>query len=367
MNVSPSIFREYDIRGIAGTDFDPKVVQEYERWYGPFPGVTIDLATAEAIGNVYGQYIRERDGSEVIVGYENRPYADELKAAFIKGVLDTGVHVLDAGRTTTPLIYFLTSHLKLSGGVNITGSHNVYFYNGFKLVSMDSAPVYGNDLQKFYQQIHRDDFYTSDTPGQIKILENPYDTYHTYITQRFQSKRKPRVVVDCGNGTAGLFAEKLLTGLGCDVVRGLYMEPDAKFPNHIPDPESPENMKDLMEAVVNDRADFGIAFDADGDRVGFIDEKGGFRFADELLLIMARDTLRRYPHKKILFDVKCSRLLEELLPGMNGIPFMHCTGHAPIKATLRSDPEVILGGEIASHYFFSEDYYKIDDAFFAVA
>lgn len=367
MKVSSSIFREYDIRGIAGTKFDPKVVEEYERWYGPFPGITINLETAEAIGNVYGQHIRSKGGKQVLVGYELRPYANELKAAFIKGILETGIDVEDAGKTTTPLIYFLTAHKGYDGGVNITGSHNVYFYNGFKMTERDAAPVYGQNLQKFYQQILNDAFVHADTPGKITYLENPFTIFLEYITNRFTSKRKPRIVVDCGNGTAGLFAADLITGLGCKLAKGLYMEPDSSFPNHIPDPESLENMRDLMSAVIEEKADLGIAFDADGDRVGFIDEKGTFHFADELLLVMAHDTLKRHPGKKVLFDVKCTRFLEELIPQMGGIPLMHPTGHAIIKDSFHKDPNIIIGGEISSHYFFAENYYKIDDAFFAVA
>jgi phosphomannomutase/phosphoglucomutase len=370
MEVNKYIFREYDIRGIAGIDgvkFEPKIIEEYEKWYGPFPGITINLKVSKAIGKGYGTIIKKLGGRKVVVGFEVRPYADELKKAFVEGITETGVNVVDIGRTTTPLVYFLTSYQNYDGGVNITGSHNIYFYNGFKLVKKNSAPLYGEGLQKLYRIIINEDFDIARTRGEIKRLFNPYKIYKKYVLEHIKVKRKLKIVVDCGNGTAGLYAVDFLKSLGCDVVEGLYLEPNPYFPHHVPDPEAPCNLEDLSKEVRKRKADLGIAFDADGDRVGFVDEKGNFIFADETLLILAKNILERNKGKKILFDVKCTQLLLEMLPQFGGIPLMHRTGHGPIKDTLRKDPEIILAGEVSGHFFFVKDYFKIDDAFWAAA
>ena len=371
MQIDKNIFREYDIRGVAGVKFDPKVVEEYEKWYGPFPGITINLDTAKAIGAAYASIIRHQNppGAKVVVGYEVRPYADELKAAFVSGITEMGVEVIDIGKSTTPLIYFLTSFLNFDGGVNITGSHNVYFYNGFKLMGRGTAPVYAEDLQHMRRMIESDNYEVEkpSTPALKSDKIDGYEIYRKYILEHFSLKRKIKIVIDCGNGTPGLFAHDLFTALGCEIVKELYFEPDAYFPNHVPDPESPHNMIDLMAAVKETGAELGIAFDADGDRVGFVNEKGEYIYGDDILLLLAKDVLSRNPGKKILYEVKCSRVLDQVIRDLGGIHLMHRTGHAPIKDTMRKDHEVILGGETAGHFYFQENYFKIDDGFWGAA
>lgn len=371
MKVDKYIFREGDIRGVVGVGPESGTIekylkQEYEKWYGPFPGITINLKVSEAVGKAYGTFIKRLGGKEVVVGYEVRPHADELKKAFIGGVLATGISVVDIGKTTTPLVYFLTAYQNFDGGVNITGSHNIYFFNGFKLTKKDSAPLYGEELQKLYRMIIEDDFDLA-SKGRVRKVADAYGIYKKYLLDRFCLGRKLAIVIDCGNGTPGLFARDFFQSLGCNVVQGLYFEPNAYFPNHVPDPEMPYNLKDLSQAVREKKADVGIAFDADGDRVGFVDEKGEFVFADEILLLLAKDILAGNKGKKILFDVKCSQLLFELLPKFGGVPLMHKTGHGSIKDTLRKNPNIILGGEISGHFYFVKDYFKIDDGFFAAA
>ena len=370
MEVNKYIFREYDIRGIAGVpgvEFESKVVGEYEKWYGSFPGITIDPKVSNLIGKAYGTIIKREGGRQIVVGYEVRPYAEELKKAFIDGVRTTGVDVVDVGKTTTPLVYFLTAYCQYDGGVNITGSHNVYFYNGFKMVKRDAFPLFGDELWRMRQMIVEEDFEIGERRGRVERLTGAYEIYKRYVNQHLKLKRGLRIVVDCGNGTAGLFARDFFESIGCRVVGGLYLEPNAYFPNHPPDPEAPCNLEDLGREVRKSGADLGLAFDADGDRVGFVDEKGHFVFADEILLLLARDVLGRHKGKKILFDVKCSQLLLEMIPQFGGRALMHRTGHAPIKATLRKDPKIILGGEISGHFYFREDYFGIDDGFWAGA
>ncbi len=362
MNIDPAIFREYDIRGVAGNEFDKKIVEEYEKLYGPFPGVTLTLRAAEAIGQAYGTIIKRAGGKEVIVGHELRPFADELTGAFILGVRKTGCAVTDLGTALTPIVYFITAFLRFDGGVNVTGSHNIYFFNGFKLMKKDVWPLFGEELKKMRQMISANDLLDGEL-GEYKKIDG-YKVYREYFLSHIKLRRKLKVVIDTGNGSAGIFAPDLFAALGCEVI-GLYIEPDATFPNHIPDPEARQGLVDLQKRVIAEKADIGVAFDADGDRAGFITEKGEYIDGDLILLLLSKDVLERNPGKKILYDVKCSQLLAELIPKYGGIPLMHRTGHAPIKETLRKDKDIILGGEVSGHVYFVEDYFKIDDGLWA--
>lgn len=363
------IFREYDIRGIAGRDFEPEIVEEYEKWYGPFPGLTITPEVSRLIGRALGSHLKVNGGKKIIVGYEVRPNADILKDEFIEGLLDAGIDVDDADKVVTPFIYFLTDFLGYDGGVNITGSHNVYFYNGYKILQTNYLPLYGDELKLIYDRIVNEDFELVDRNerGKKGLVENPFEIYKKYFLEHNQVDKKLRVVIDCGNGTPGLFAKELFESLGVEIIEELYFEPDAKFPNHVPDPESPINMSELIRSVKENVADLGIGFDADGDRVGFVNEKGEYIFADDILLLLAKDISERKPGAKVLFDVKCSKLLISMLEEMNLKPVMHRTGHAPIKDTIRKNDDIVLGGEFACHFYFTENYPKADDGFWAAA
>lgn len=357
MDINPTIFREYDIRGVAGKEFTPEAIAEFEKWYGAFPGITITLEAAEAIGKGYGTIIRRGGGRNVVVGHEVRPFADELTAAFVVGVRSTGCDVTDLGIAITPLVYFTVAAGGYDGGVNVTGSHNVYFYNGFKMMKKDVWPLFSQELQSMRELITREDFARG--AGEYRTFDG-FPAYRDYIVSHTKLPRPLKLVVDYGNGSAGRFGGELFSALGCEVIE-LYAEPDATFPNHLPDPEDPFNMRELGERVQQKSADLGIAFDADGDRVGFVAENGEFVPADLVTLTFARDVLHRHPGKKILFDVASSALLSELIPAFGGVPLMHRIGHAPIKETLRRDPDIIFGGEVSSHFYLVEDYFKIDD------
>lgn len=364
MKVSSSIFREYDIRGIAGKKFSQKALKEYEKWYGKFPGITITPDVAVALGKAYGTKIRQRGGRKVIIGHEERQYGRELKEQFIEGILSTGCDVTDAGVALTPIIYFATAFYKYDGGVNVTGSHNVYFFNGFKMMAKDVYPIYGTEIQEMKKIVENDD-YLEGSQGKLNKKDVVGD-YTNYLLSHNKLDKKLKVVLDCGNGSAGLFAPEVLRKLGCDVTE-MYSEVDATFPNHLPDPEDVFVMKELAERVVKEKADIGIGLDADGDRFGCVDEKGQFIYADRMLLLIAKDILSRNPGKKILYDIKCTRYLEELVPKFGGVPLMHVTGHAPIKATMRKDKDVIFGGEISGHFYWVEDYFRFDDGLYSAA
>jgi len=364
MQVNPSIFREYDIRGIAGEKFEEKALQEYEKWYGKFPGITITPEVAVVLGKAYGTRIRKRGGKKIIIGHEERQYGKELKNQFIEGVLSTGCDVYDAGVSLTPVIYFSTAYYKLDGGVNVTGSHNVYFFNGFKMMAKDVYPIFAEEIQEMKRIIESEDYY-KDSGGNLSE-KNTIEDYITYLLQHNKLKRKLKVVLDCGNGSAGIFAPEIIRKLGCEVIE-MYSEVNASFPNHLPDPEDIYMMRELSERVVKEKADLGIGLDADGDRFGCVDENGEFIYADRMLLLIARDILSRNKDKKILYDIKCTRYLDNLIPKYGGVPLMHVTGHAPIKATLRKDSDVIFAGEISGHFYWVEDYFRIDDGIYSAA
>jgi len=364
MKVNPSIFRVYDIRGVAGEKFEQKALEEYEKWYGKFPGITITPDVAVALGRAYGTRIRKRGGKKVIVGHEERQYGGELKKLFIDGARSTGCDVVDSGVTLTPIIYFSTAFYQYDGGVNTTGSHNVYFFNGFKMMAKDVYPIFDKEIQEMRKIIEEEEYFKDDEGTYEE--KNVFDDYKKYLLEHNKLERKLKIVLDCGNGSAGLFAPNLLRELGCEVIE-MYSEVDATFPNHLPDPEDIWMMKDLSKKVMEEKADLGIALDADGDRFGCVDEKGEFIYADRMLLLIAKDILSRNKGKKILYDVKCTRYVEELIPKYGGIPLMHITGHAPIKDTLRRDTEVVFGGEISGHFYWCEDYFKIDDGVYSAA
>ena len=362
MQVSPNIFREYDIRGVAGQKFSAAAIAEYEKWYGQFPGINITLEVATAIGRAYGTIIRRAGGREVVIGHEVRPFAEELTNAFIAGVRATGCNVTDLGVCLTPVVYFATACGHYDGGANVTGSHNVYFFNGFKLMQRDVWPISGEALQALRCLVETEDFLAEPT-GEYKKADG-YPEYKRYFLDHVKLTQPLKVVVDCGNGSAGPFAPDLLRSLGCEVME-LYTEPDATFPNHVPDPEDPYMIRDLGRRVREVGADLGIGFDADADRVGFVTEKGEYVDTDLVLLLLAQDVLQRHPGKKILFEVKCSELLEKLIPAYGGIPVMGRTGHAPMKIAMRQDSDIILAGEVSGHFFFVEDYFKFDDGLLA--
>jgi len=364
MKVTPTIFRLYDIRGVAGKEFSKEAIKEFEKWYGSFPGINITLEVAQALGKAFGTYIRRRKGKEILVGQELRPFSQELTQAFIEGILSTGCNVTDAGIALTPLIYFGNGFFHFDGGVNVTGSHNVYFYNGFKMMTKNVDPVYGPELQVIRKMVEKEDWVKA-KKGTLTTKEI-YPDYEKYTLKSINLERKMKVVIDCGNGSAGLFAPQFFRKLGCEVIE-LYTKPDAKFPHHLPDPEMPDCMEDLAKKVVEEKADCGLGLDADGDRVGFIDEKGEYIDADKLIILLAVDVLKNNPGKKILYDVKCSRLLEELIPQYGGIPLMHATGHALIKGTMRKDPEVVFAGEVSGHIYFVDNLFKNDDGMYAGA
>jgi len=364
MEINKTIFREYDIRGVVGEKLSNEEIKKYEDYYGKFPGITLTNELAVEIGKAYGTIIRKDGGKDIVIGHEMRPFGDELKKAFIVGVRSTGCNVCDTGPATSPLIYFANAYGTFDGGVNVAGSHNLYFYNGFKLMKRDNAPIFGEELQELRKIIESKDYF-ADTEGKYSKVDFAVP-YKEYFTEYVSVKNKLKVVVDSGNGTAGKFAPDILRAIGLDVIE-LFSKPDATFPNHVPDPEQPQNLEALSKKVREEEADCGVAFDADGDRVGFVDEKGVHIPSDLILILFAKDILSRNHEKKILFDVKSSALVERYVEDYEGIPVMSRTGHSPILQEMHNDPDIIFGGESSGHFYFTENYFRIDDGLWAAA
>jgi phosphomannomutase / phosphoglucomutase len=338
--LNPHVFRAYDVRGLVGPDINADVFRQ--------------------IGRAYATLIRRNGGRRIAVGQDNRVSSDDLKRGFVAGVRAAGVSVVDIGLSTTPILYFATAHWKLDGGANITGSHNPIEYNGVKMVHPGAAPLSEDEIQTLRAIAERGDYES----GAGELTErSPRDDYFDTIAGMISPSRRVRVVVDAGNGVAGLYAPALLRRLGCEVIE-LFCESDGRFPNHLPDPEDEQNVEDLKAKVVETGADLGIAYDGDADRVGVIDDRGQRHEADLILILLARDLLARHPGAKIVFDVKSSQALVDDIRQHGGVPIMWKTGHSHLKRKMRDD-HILLGGEVSGHMFFAENYYGVDDGILA--
>ncbi len=338
--LNPFIFRAYDVRGKVGVDITPEVF--------------------EPVGRAFGTLVRRRGGQVVALGMDNRVSSAPLKEAFGAGVLSTGLDVVDIGVNHTPLLYFATAHWRLDGGATVTGSHNPVTDNGVKMVHAGAGPLSEEEISGLLATIRAGDFERG--AGRF-TTRDPRDDYFNAIAAHVRLDRRLRVVVDAGNGIAGVFAPELLRRLGCEVIE-LYCESDGSFPHHLPDPEMEENVRDLVAKVRESKADVGIAYDGDADRVGVIDEQGRRHEADLILALLARDLLTRHPGAPIVFDVKCSQVLIDDIRKHGGQPVMWKTGHSHLKRKMREDG-ILLGGEVSGHMFFGEHWSGVDDGIHA--
>ena len=344
MPVHPGIFRQYDIRGIIDRD------------------LTTEAATA--IGRAYASLLHERGISgTVAVGRDNRPSGGSLRDALIEGLTSGGLSVTDIGVVPTPLLYWSLHHLDVQGGIQITGSHNPPEYNGFKLcVGHDS--LHGDGIDRLRQIIEAGNF--AKGAGSVRS-ERVIDRYvDDVVTRTGPLKRRLKVVIDCGNGVGAVVARELFERLGIDASY-LFCESDGTFPNHHPDPTVVENLHDIIREVKARKADLGIAFDGDADRIGVVDASGGIVWGDHILILYARDVLARTgPGQSIIFDVKCSQALPHAIEAAGGKPVMWKTGHSLIKEKMKQ-LKAPLAGEMSGHMFFSEGFYGHDDALYGAA
>ncbi|MFI5305588.1 MAG: phosphomannomutase/phosphoglucomutase, partial [Nitrospiria bacterium] len=288
--------------------------------------------------------------------------SDQLHESLLKGLISTGMHVVDIGVCPTPLLYFSLFHFDVQGGVMITGSHNPPEYNGFK-ICIDKESIHGKEIQSLYQMSLGGDFITGHG---TRSFEEIIPAYISHLVSSFPGlKGNPnlKIVIDSGNATAGLVAPQLFKKFGMNLVE-MYSEIDGDFPNHHPDPTVEKNLKDLIQMVINEKADVGIAYDGDSDRIGVIDEKGNIIWGDKLLLLYSRDILKHQPKATIVSEVKCSHLLFEDIQKKGGTAIMWKAGHSLIKAKMK-ETKAALGGEMSGHIFFADRYYGFDDAIYA--
>lgn len=340
--IDPGIFREYDIRGVWGRDLTGKAVRD--------------------IARAFAYYLKQNlpDASlTVTVGRDIRLSSLPVYEYLSEGLTDSGVDVIDIGVCPTPLQYFSLYRFHVGGGVMITGSHNPPEFNGLK-ISIGKETIYGDRIQEMRRIIEKGDF--TKGSGSIKKHEIMPD-YISYIKDSFKGFERIKVVVDAGNGTAGLVAPLIMRQLGCEVTE-LYCEPDGRFPHHHPDPVVPDNLSDLIKKVKAEKAHLGIGYDGDADRMGVVDEDGDVVWGDKLLMIFSRDMLSKRQGATIIGEVKCSQMLFDDIGSRGGNPVMWKTGHSLIKSKMK-ESGALLAGEMSGHMFFADRYFGFDDAIYA--
>ncbi|WP_206542511.1 phosphomannomutase/phosphoglucomutase [Pseudomonas sp. TTU2014-080ASC] len=335
------IFRAYDIRGIVGK--------------------TLSADTAYWIGRAIGSQSLAQGEPCVAVGRDGRLSGPELAQQLIQGLADSGCVVSDVGMVPTPVLYYAAHILTGKSAVMLTGSHNPSDYNGFKIVIAGDT-LANEQIQALRERIENQDL--SSGTGSVEQVD-VLDSYFQQIRNDIALAKPLRVVVDCGNGVAGVIAPKLIEALGCTVIP-LYCEVDGNFPNHHPDPGKPENLEDLINKVREENADIGLAFDGDGDRLGVVTNSGKIVFPDRLLMLFAKDVVSRNPGADILFDVKCTRRLTPLISGYGGRPVMWKTGHSLMKKKMK-ETGALLAGEMSGHIFIKERWYGFDDGIYSAA
>lgn len=340
MNSIPaSIFRSYDIRGVVDRELNEAVVEE--------------------IGRALASEARSRGISTLVLGRDGRLSGERLQRALCRGLLGAGVEVVDIGCVPTPLLYFAAYHLAGGSGVMLTGSHNPPDYNGIKIM-LAGETLFGDAIQDLYRRTQLQDYHYGS--GKFR-QEDVREEYLHQLAGRITLARPLKVVVDAGNGVAGLTAPELLSRLGCKVVE-LYCEVDGHFPYHHPDPSQPDNLRALIAAVMEQQADIGLAFDGDGDRLGVVSCRGEIIWPDRILMLFARDLLSRHPGAEVIYDIKCSRNLGRVIARHGGRPEMWRTGHSLLKARMQ-ERGALLAGEMSGHLFLKEGWYGYDDALYA--
>jgi phosphomannomutase/phosphoglucomutase len=334
-----TIFREYDIRGIADVEL-------------------LD-ADVEQLGRAFGTYLQRNAGKRVTLGRDTRLSSPRLRNALIRGMLASGCDVTDIGVVPTPVLYYSCFHLRADGGVMIAGSHNPSEFNGFKTVCGEST-IHGEAIQEIRRIIDDGDFETGAGVEHSADLVTPYVAE---ISSQFQFARRIKVVIDAGNGTGGPVMQRITDNLNVDAT-GMYYEMDGRFPNHHPDPTVPENLAALIAKVKETGADLGIAFDGDTDRIGAVDENGAVIYGDQLMVVYGREILTRKPGATFISEVKCSQIMFDDLKRRGGNPIMWKVGHSLIKAKMK-ETRAELAGEMSGHMFFADRYYGFDDAMYA--
>lgn len=341
MKINPNIFRAYDIRGITNEDLNPEI--------------------AELIGKAFGTYLLERGTKDVLVGRDTRVTSEEYQVALIRGLLSTGCDVIDIGVVFASILYFARQYYKIDGGAFVTASHNPPEWNGFKLCHGLNAIV-AEEIQKVGDILFSGEFKSGS--GKIKRI-NPAPVYFEALKKRIKIKKPLKVVVDCGNATSSIFIPQFLENLGCKITP-LYCNVDSTFPHGLLDPAKLDHYEDLVKMIKKEKADIGVMFDGDSDRVGFVDEKGKVWLGDIILTLLIRKILPENPGRKVIIEVKDSELVVEETKKFGGIPIFWKTGHALLDHKVFEE-KAILCGEMSCHYWITENWYYFDDGVHAMA
>jgi len=339
MKINPQIYREYDIRGVVDKDLTPEITKR--------------------LGQGFGTHMAQLGRKNLVVGRDGRLSSPVFGEALIKGLISAGCNIVDIGVCPTPVYYFSIFHLNKDGGMMVTGSHNPPEFNGFK-VSVGKSTIFGEEIQKLGRLIEKGEFVNG--KGNLSKFE-VIKPYLDYIKKNIYLEKKMRVVIDAGNGTAGVVAGPLLRDLGCEVEE-LYCEIDGRFPNHFPDPTIPGNLKDLIDRVKKSHAEVGIGYDGDGDRIGVVDDQGNIIWGDQLMILFAREILKHQKGATFVAEVKCSQNLFTDIEKHGGKAIMWRTGHSLIKEKMKEE-KAVLGGEMSGHIFFADRYFGYDDAIYA--
>lgn len=337
--MNSNVFREYDVRGVVNQDLNEEFIFD--------------------LGRAIGTYAVQHNVKTMSIGRDCRLSSDEYHNFLIKGLLSCGIETIDIGLCATPMLYFSIRQLKTDGGVMVTGSHNPPEFNGFK-ICIGNDTIYGEKIQDLRKIIENGKYSTGQSLSQEKDISIEYENY---LFENVSINKKLKVIIDAGNGVGGRFALPLLTRLGCDVTP-IYCEPDGHFPNHFPDPTVEGNLTELIRIVQEDKADLGIAFDGDADRIGVISDKGEIIWGDKLLLLFSRYILKEKPNSTIIGEVKCSQVLYDDIKKHSGRAIMWKAGHSLIKAKMKEE-KAVLGGEMSGHIFFADRYFGYDDAIYA--
>ena len=337
--MNPNVFREYDVRGVVGKDLHEEFVF--------------------SLGRAIGTYAAGHKIKKMTIGRDCRLSSNDYHHFLISGLNSSGIETIDIGLCATPMLYFSIRHLNVEGGVMITGSHNPPEFNGFK-ICIGNDTIYGENIQELRKIMESGQYSTG---GASSSFQDITVAYQNYLFDNVKITRKIKVAVDAGNGVGGKFALPILQRYGCEVIP-LYCEPDGHFPNHFPDPTVEENLSDLIKIVREQKADLGIAFDGDADRLGVISDKGEIIWGDKLLLLFAREILKAKPNSTIIGEVKCSQTLYDDIKKHSGRAIMWKAGHSLIKAKMKEE-KAVLGGEMSGHLFFADRYFGYDDAIYA--
>jgi phosphomannomutase/phosphoglucomutase len=337
--INPAIFREYDIRGVVGTDLTPEVAAQIARAYAA---------------------LRLAPGAPVVLGCDNRTHSPVMTEAVARGLVTSGCQVTHIGTVISPTFYFARVHWNIDGGVMVTASHNPSEFNGFKLGG-GPGTLYGEEIQAVGRRAQTGPFRSGQGRLETRDITS---SYLAVLQEKIRlGPRRLRVALDCGNGTASLVAPQAMAAWGVDVVP-LYCESDPTFPHHHPDPVDPHNLTDLIALVRRERCDLGIGLDGDGDRIGVVDDQGAMIWGDLLMVLYWREILPKHPGADVIVEVKCSQALVDETRRLGGRPFFYRTGHSLIKAKMR-EIGAVFTGEMSGHMFFADEYYGFDDALYA--